>query len=96
MDKLFKVAIRYNDQYGRIEYNPDTKEALVIHPDAFKCREVMDYLTTPKTINTAQVHLLDFKYVNLVPTDSLENLKLALTRMWEATEVFVDWSRPVA
>lgn len=95
MDKLFKVAIRYNDQYGRIEYNPETKEASVIHPDEAKCREALEYLATPKTINAAQAHLLDFKHVTIVPTDNLDNFKLALTRIWEATEVFVDWSRPV-
>ena len=26
--------------------------------------------------------------------ESLENFKLALTRMWEAIDVQVDWSRP--
>jgi hypothetical protein len=26
---------------------------------------------------------------------SVENLKIALTRLWEATQVHVDWSRPV-
>lgn len=95
MDK-FKVAIRYNDQYGRIEYNPDTKEVTVLHPDETACREAMAYLTTRKKIRTAQDDLLNFIELDMLPTDNVENLKLALTRMWEKNEVFVDWSRPVA
>ena len=32
---------------------------------------------------------------NIFNVESLENLKLALTVMWERTDVQVDWSRPV-
>ena len=43
----------------------------------------------------------DKKVVNItfadavVDPDDVETLQLALTRLWEATDVHVDWSRPV-
>ena len=36
-----------------------------------------------------------YQELDIDPLESLGNLKLALTRLWEATEVQVDWSRPV-
>ena len=33
--------------------------------------------------------------VVLDPTADVESFKTALTRLWEATDVHVDWSRPV-
>jgi hypothetical protein len=96
MDKLFKVAIRYNDQYGYIAFNPENKQLTVALPNEAKRREAEEYLTTPKKIWAAKDSLLEFEHRDIVPNESLDSLKLALTRIWEATEVFVDWSRPVA
>ena len=36
-----------------------------------------------------------YETVTVNPAESLENLKLALTVMWERSDVQVDWSRPV-
>ena len=35
-----------------------------------------------------------YERLNVKPLESLDNFKLALTRMWEAIDVQVDWSRP--
>ena len=35
-----------------------------------------------------------YERLTVKPLESLDNLKLALTRMWEAIDVQVDWSRP--
>ena len=37
----------------------------------------------------------DFTTITINPLDDVETLQLALTRLWEATDVHVDWSRPV-
>jgi hypothetical protein len=38
--------------------------------------------------------LQTFHAKTVVPTDSLDSFKLALTRLWQHTGIYVDWSRP--
>ena len=38
---------------------------------------------------------MDFTEETIEPWSSKENFQLALTRLWENTDVHVDWSRPV-
>ena len=38
---------------------------------------------------------MDFTTEKIDPLANEESLKLALTRLWNATKVHVDWSRPV-
>ena len=40
-------------------------------------------------------NLRDFSKEMIDPTADVESFKTALTRLWEATDVHVDWSRPV-
>jgi hypothetical protein len=39
--------------------------------------------------------LRDFTKEKIQPLSSMENFKLTLTRIWESTDIYVDWSRPV-
>lgn len=95
MADLFRVTIHYNKDYGYVEYDPATKIAKVVLDNDSKREAVENYLSTNHTILNAQQGLMDFSEVSGVPTDSLEMMKLALTRMWVKTGVVVDWSHPV-
>ena len=55
--------------------------------------KVHAYLNEEHTIENA-TGLDTYERVQVKPLESLENFKLALTRMWEAIDVQVDWSRP--
>lgn len=93
----FKVIVHYEDDYGYIEYDPTSKQATVVLPNEPKRRLAEEYLTSSQTIQLAEgTTLLEFQLKTFIPTDSLELFKQALTRMWEKTEVYVDWSRPIA
>lgn len=94
MQNIFQVAIHYGKSFGRIEYDPAAKIATVILDNPVKRKAVEDYLQTPRIMPHARKTLLDLEHLEIKPLDSLENFKLALTNLWEATEVLVDWSRP--
>lgn len=94
MKNMFQVAIHYGKSYGRIEYDPVQKKANVILGNEVKKKQVEEYLATTRDMLHARNSLRDFEQVQVRPLDNLEALKLALTKLWETTEVYVDWSRP--
>lgn len=95
-EELFKVCIHTAQAvYGYVEYNPTSQEVSVHLADEIKKAAIEEYLSSRHRIKTAQNDLREFKEIDILPTENLESLKLALTRMWEATEVCVAWSRPV-
>lgn len=94
MQNLYQVAIHYERDFGRIEYNLATKEITVVLDHAAKRREVEQYLSEPHTLPQDWQNLLKCNRTTAYPHESLEAFKLALTRMWESTGVLVDWSRP--
>lgn len=94
MQNTFQVAIHYGKSFGRIEYDPATKTAAVILDNPVKRKAVEDYLQTPRIMPHPRTTLLDLEHLEIKPLDSLEAFKLALTNLWEVTEVLVDWSRP--
>ncbi|SDF64320.1 hypothetical protein [Sporolituus thermophilus] len=96
MSEIYRVAIHHANDNGYIEYDPATKTIKVILADDGKRRQVEAFLSTKHVIRMAQKTLRDFKDAVAVPTESVEQLKLALTRLWEHTGVYVDWSRPLA
>ena len=53
-----------------------------------------EYLSTPKALKRF-TGLTEFEEVSGMPNDSLDMFKLALGKIWEATTVYIDWSRPV-
>ena len=53
------------------------------------------YLAEKHEIGVPHESLHDFSKEMIDPTADVESFKTALTRLWEATDVHVDWSRPV-
>lgn len=95
METVYRVAIHYNEDNGYIEYKVNEKSANVALETAEKKAEVEAYLAAAHEINVPKETLLDFAKERIQPLENLENFKLALTRIWDATGVYVDWSRPV-
>ena len=90
----FRVAIHYSvNSNGFLSYDSDTKTVEIDLPEQDWVNKVVNYLETPRAIEHA-VGLDVYEVVNVEPLASLDNLKLALTRMWEEIDVQVDWSRP--
>lgn len=91
---MFRVAIHYGvNSNGFLSYDTDTKTVSVDLPEQEWVDKVLAYLNAEHVIQHA-TGLDTYEQRNVKPLDSLDNLKLALTRMWEATDVQVDWSRP--
>lgn len=92
---MFKVAIHYGaDDRGYVAYDTETKELSVSLPNQEWADKVSAFLKQDHSIAHA-MGLDTYQELDIDPLESLGNLKLALTRLWETTEVQVDWSRPV-
>ncbi len=95
----FRVAIHYseenNDDNGYIDYDPATKKITVSLNKPENRRLVEEYLAQPQVIWQQQHNLLDLRPTKTVAAEDVEQLKLVLGKMWEATGVMVDWSRPI-
>lgn len=92
---MFKVAIHYGaDDRGYVAYDTETKELSVSLPNQEWADKVSAFFKQDHSIAHA-MGLDTYQELDIDPLESLGNLKLALTRLWEATEVQVDWSRPV-
>ena len=91
----FSVAISYKGSLGWVEYDEATRKVSVNLGDATGKSLAEKFLTTPHEIQIPHETLLDFTTEMIAPEESVDNLKLILTRLWEATGVHVDWSRPV-
>ena len=91
---IFRVAIHYGvNSNGVLSYDTDTKTVTVDLPEQEWVDKVRAYLNEERPIENA-TGLDTYERVQVKPLDSLDNFKLALTRMWEAIDVQVDWSRP--
>lgn len=91
---LFRVAIHYGvNSNGFLAYDTDTKTVTIDLPEQEWIDKVHAYLNEEHTIENA-TGLDTYERVQVKPLESLENFKLALTRMWVAIDVQVDWSRP--
>jgi len=91
----YSVAIQYKKELGYIEYDAKKKVTLVVLDDEIKRRAVEGYLEKTHEIGVPYENLRDFRKKSINPTADVESFKIALTRLWEATDVHVDWSRPV-
>ena len=92
----YAVTINFHAHYGYIEYDPDTKTAVVtLHgADAAKAA-VEKFLSEEHTFSVACGKTIrDFKQVTLHPLESLESFQQCLPRLWVATDVRVEWSMP--
>jgi len=91
---IFRVAIHYGVNInGFLSYDTDTKTVTVDLPEQEWVDKVRAYLNEERAIENA-TGLDTYERVQVKPLDSLDNFKLVLTRMWEAIDVQVDWSRP--
>ena len=91
---IFRVAIHYGvNSNGVLSYDTDTKIVRIDLPEQEWIDKVRAYLNEEHTIENA-TGLDTYERVQVKPLESLENFKLALTRMWGAIDVQVDWSRP--
>ena len=91
---LFRVAIHYGiNSNGFLSYDTETKTVSVDLPEQEWVDKVIAYLNNEHAIEHA-TGLDTYERLNVKPLESLDNFKLALTRMWEAIDVQVDWSRP--
>ena len=91
---LFRVAIHYGiNSNGFLSYDTEAKTVSVDLPEQEWADKVIAYLNDEHAIEHA-TGLDTYERLTVKPLESLDNLKLALTRMWEAIDVQVDWSRP--
>jgi hypothetical protein len=94
-EQIFKVVVHVAAEYGQVEYNISTKAIRVILGVAEKKAAVEKYLSESHVIQNADgTDLRTFHAKTLFPAESLESFKLAMTRLWHHTGVYVDWSRP--
>ncbi|MGI6093263.1 MAG: hypothetical protein GX348_05690 [Veillonellaceae bacterium] len=94
MADVYRVAVHYGNDNGFVEYNLETKTIKVKLANDAKRREAEEYLAKEHTIAVAGADIRDFEARQVIASQDVESFKLALTRMWEATDVHVDWSRP--
>ena len=91
----FAVTLNYKCNYGFVEYNEETKTALVTLPVAEAKAAVEKFLATPLTLDVPQGETIrDFVTKTLEPLASLEDFKVSMTRLWGQTGVRVEWSMP--
>lgn len=95
MENIFRVAVHQNEDLGYIEYTVDTKTVKVVlhNPDTVAAAEA--FFAAEHEVQVPHDTLRDFTTEKIHPLSSLENFKLMLTRLWESTDIYVDWSRPV-
>ena len=89
------VAVSYGDDLGYIEYDETKKVINVTLANEEGKKKAETFLNEIHKIAIPHETLLDFTEENINPAADVESFKLALTRLWEATGVHVDWSRPV-
>ena len=95
MDNIYSVAISYGDDLGYIDYDKESKTAKVTLANDEGKQKTEDFLSEVHNIEVPHETLLDFTVEKIEPLESVENFQLTLTRLWEATGVHVDRSRPV-
>ena len=92
---IHKFVVHFAAEYGQVEYDANKKSFRVLLSDEPKRQAVEKYLSQSHVIQQADGNdLQTFHAKTVVPTDSLDSFKLALTRLWQHTGIYVDWSRP--
>ena len=95
MENTYSVAISFGDDLGYVEYDVENKTAQVVLANDEGKQKTEDFLKEVHEIEIPHNTLLDFTVEKINPLESVKNFQLVLTRLWEATGVHVDWSRPV-
>ena len=95
MNENYSVAISFNNSLGYVEYDAENKKISVVLADAEGKKLAEDFLSQTHEIELPHETLLDFTPEKIIPNADVRSLQIALTKIWEATGVHVDWSRPV-
>lgn len=95
MDNIYSVAISYGDDLGYIDYDKENKTAKVTLASDEGKQKTEEFFSEVHNIEVPHETLLDFTVEKIEPLESVGNFQLTLTKLWEATGVHVDWSRPV-
>lgn len=95
MENKFSVAISYNNALGYVDYDGEKKTIEVTLGDEEGKRLTEEFLSKSHEINVPQDTIREFKLETIIPNEDLKSFQLVMTRLWEATGVHVDWSRPV-
>lgn len=91
-----KVAIHHKDDYGWVEYDSVSKEVMVTHSNEAVKNTVSHYLGEERDITVPigdEKSLGDRSIVSIKPLENQSNLEIALTEMYHATGVHVDWGK---
>ena len=95
MDKIYSVAVSCRGAIGWVEYDTEAKTVKVFLSDEKAVADAEKFLSEKHKINIPKDSLLDFVEKEIDPLADVESFQTVLTRLWENTEVHVDWSRPV-
>ena len=95
MSDTYSVAISYGDVLGWIDYDASVRSATVNLADEKGRTAVETFLAADHEVEVPHKTLMDFTKETVTPLSDCERFKLALTRLWNETDVHVDWSRPV-
>ena len=91
----FSVAIHYGDTLGYVEFDGDAHRAVVTLSDEEGKKKTEEYLSATHEIAVPNMTLMDFETKTIDPLADVRSFQIAMTRIWEETEIYVDWSRPV-
>lgn len=92
---IHKFVIHFAEVFGQVDYDATDKTFRVRLDDAKYRQAVEEYLSRSHLIQNADgPDLSTFHAVTITPAENLASFKLALTRLWQHTGVYVDWSRP--
>lgn len=95
MEKNFSVAISYKDDLGYVEYDAAEKKINVVLDNDEGKKKTEDFLSQTHVVAIPHETLLDFTEEKINPISDVKSFQIVMTRLWEATGVHVDWSRPV-
>ena len=95
MSDTYSVAISYGDVLGWIDYDASVRSATVNLADEKGRAAAEAFLATDHEVEVPHKTLMDFTKETVTPLADQESFELALTRLWNETNVQVDWSRPV-
>ncbi len=95
MENIYSVAISCHSDLGYMEYDEKAKTVNIVLANEIAKQKVDEFLHSELTLQVPHETLHDFTTITINPLDDVETFQLALTRLWETTNVHVDWSRPV-
>ena len=95
MSDTYSVAISYGDVLGWIDYDASVRSATVNLADEKGRAAVEAFLAADHEVEVPHETLMDFTKEIVTPLADRKSFELALTRLWNETNVQVDWSRPV-